>query len=42
VKAAVVLGTRSEIVKLALLIKEMERRGVDFFILYTESTTRTA
>jgi len=35
VRVAIVLGTRPEIIKLAPVIKEMERRGVDFFILHT-------
>jgi UDP-N-acetylglucosamine 2-epimerase (non-hydrolysing) len=34
-KAAVVLGTRPEIIKLAPVIKELERSGIDFFILHT-------
>jgi UDP-N-acetylglucosamine 2-epimerase (non-hydrolysing) len=35
VKVAVVLGTRPEIIKLAPVIKELERSGIDFFILHT-------
>jgi len=34
-KVAVVLGTRPEIIKLAPVIKELERNGIDFFILHT-------
>jgi len=34
-KVAVVLGTRPEIIKLAPMIKELERNSVDFFILHT-------
>ena len=32
---AVVLGTRPEIIKLAPVVKELERRSIDFFILHT-------
>ncbi|MFC1962381.1 non-hydrolyzing UDP-N-acetylglucosamine 2-epimerase [Chloroflexota bacterium] len=34
-KIAVVLGTRPEIIKMAPVIKELERRNADFFILHT-------
>jgi UDP-N-acetylglucosamine 2-epimerase (non-hydrolysing) len=34
-KIAVILGTRPEIIKMAPLIKELERRNSDFFILHT-------
>jgi len=34
-KAAVVLGTRPEIIKLAPVIKELERSSIDFSILHT-------
>jgi UDP-N-acetylglucosamine 2-epimerase (non-hydrolysing) len=34
-KVAVVLGTRPEIIKLAPVIKELERNSIDFFILHT-------
>jgi len=34
-RAAIVLGTRPEIVKMAPVIREMERRKHDFFILHT-------
>ena len=32
---AVVLGTRPEIIKMSPIIRELERKGVDFFILHT-------
>jgi len=35
VKTAVVLSTGSEIIELAPVVKEMERKGVNFFILHT-------
>jgi len=35
VKVAVVLGTRPEIIKLAPVVKELERNSIDFFILHT-------
>jgi len=35
VKVAVILGTRPEIIKMAPVVKELERRHVDFFILHT-------
>ncbi|MEM2930960.1 MAG: UDP-N-acetylglucosamine 2-epimerase (non-hydrolyzing) [Thermoproteota archaeon] len=34
-KIAVVLGTRPEIVKMSPIIKKLENRGLDFFILHT-------
>ena len=34
-KIAVVLGTRPEIIKMAPVIRELERRKADFFILHT-------
>ena len=34
-KIAVILGTRPEIIKLAPVIKELERKKADFFILHT-------
>lgn len=34
-KIAVVLGTRPEIIKMAPVIKELERRDIDFFVLHT-------
>jgi len=35
VKIAVILGTRPEIIKMAPVIRELERRNADFFILHT-------
>jgi UDP-N-acetylglucosamine 2-epimerase (non-hydrolysing) len=35
VKLTVILGTRPEIIKLAPVVKELERRSIDFFILHT-------
>jgi len=35
VKIAIVLGTRPEIIKMAPVIKELERRKTDFFILHS-------
>jgi len=35
VKIAVVLGTRPEIIKMASIIKELERRNIDFLITHT-------
>lgn len=29
------LGTRPEIIKLSLIIKECEKRGLDYFIIHT-------
>ena len=34
-KIAIVLGTRPEIIKMAPLVKQLERRRLDFFILHT-------
>jgi len=34
-KVAIVLGTRPEIIKMAPIIRELERRNMDFFILHT-------
>ncbi|MEM4218364.1 MAG: UDP-N-acetylglucosamine 2-epimerase (non-hydrolyzing) [Candidatus Methanomethylicaceae archaeon] len=34
-KVAVVLGTRPEIIKMSPIVREMERVGMDFFILHT-------
>ena len=34
-KIAIILGTRPEIIKLAPVIKELQRKQVDFFILHT-------
>ena len=34
-KIAIVLGTRPEIIKMAPVIRELETRGVDFFVLHT-------
>jgi UDP-N-acetylglucosamine 2-epimerase (non-hydrolysing) len=34
-KIAVVLGTRPEIIKMSPLIRECERRGLDYFVLHT-------
>ena len=34
-KIAVVLGTRPEIIKMAPVVRELERRNVDYFILHT-------
>ncbi len=34
-KIAVILGTRPEIIKMAPIIKEMDKRGIDYFILHT-------
>jgi UDP-N-acetylglucosamine 2-epimerase (non-hydrolysing) len=35
VRVTIVLGTRPEIIKLAPVIKELERNSIDFFILHT-------
>ena len=32
---AIVLGTRPEIIKMSPVIRECERRGIDYFILHT-------
>lgn len=34
-KIAVVLGTRPEIIKFSPIIRELERRGLDYFVLHT-------
>ncbi len=34
-KVAVIVGTRPEIIKMAPVIKELEKRGADFFIIHT-------
>ncbi len=34
-KIAIILGTRPEIIKMAPLIRELDRRKSDFFILHT-------
>ena len=34
-KLAIVLGTRPEIIKLAPIVKELEQRNLEFFILHT-------
>jgi len=34
-KIAVVLGTRPEIIKTSMIIKEIEKRGIDYFIIHT-------
>jgi len=34
-KAAVILGTRPEIIKMSPIIRELEKRGLDYFILHT-------
>jgi len=34
-KIAVILGTRPEIIKMSPVVRELERRGMDFFILHT-------
>jgi UDP-N-acetylglucosamine 2-epimerase (non-hydrolysing) len=35
VKTAVILGTRPEIIKMSPIIRELEKRSIDFFILHT-------
>jgi UDP-N-acetylglucosamine 2-epimerase (non-hydrolysing) len=35
VRVTIVLGTRPEIIKLAPVIKELERSSIEFFILHT-------
>jgi len=35
VKVAIVLGTRPEIIKMSPIIRELERRGMEYFILHT-------
>lgn len=34
-KVAIILGTRPEIIKMAPVVKELERKRIDFFILHT-------
>ena len=34
-KVSVIIGTRPEIIKMASVIREMEREGLDLFILHT-------
>jgi UDP-N-acetylglucosamine 2-epimerase (non-hydrolysing) len=34
-KTAIVLGTRPEIIKMAPVIRELERRGMDYFVIHT-------
>jgi UDP-N-acetylglucosamine 2-epimerase (non-hydrolysing) len=34
-KIAVILGTRPEIIKMSPVIRELEKRGLDYFILHT-------
>jgi len=34
-KIALVIGTRPEIIKMSPIIRESERRGLDYFILHT-------
>jgi UDP-N-acetylglucosamine 2-epimerase (non-hydrolysing) len=34
-RAAVVLGTRPEIIKMSPIVRELQRRQLDFFILHT-------
>lgn len=34
-KAAIVLGTRPEIIKMSPIIRELEKRELDYFILHT-------
>ncbi len=34
-KIAIIVGTRPEIIKMAPIIKELEKRGADFFIVHT-------
>ncbi len=34
-KIAIILGTRPEIIKLAPIVKEAERRGLDYYVLHT-------
>jgi len=34
-KVAVVLGTRPEIIKMALIVRALEREALDYFILHT-------
>lgn len=34
-RIAIVLGTRQEIIKMSPVIRECEKRGLDYFILHT-------
>ena len=34
-KTAIILGTRPEIIKMSLIIRECEKRGLDYYILHT-------
>jgi UDP-N-acetylglucosamine 2-epimerase (non-hydrolysing) len=34
-KIAVILGTRPEIIKMSPVIRELDRRGLDYFVLHT-------
>lgn len=34
-KIAIVLGTRPEIIKMSPIVRELEKKGIDFFILHT-------
>ncbi|MEM1548873.1 MAG: UDP-N-acetylglucosamine 2-epimerase (non-hydrolyzing), partial [Thermoproteota archaeon] len=34
-KVSIILGTRPEIIKMSPIIRELEKRGIDFFILHT-------
>jgi len=34
-KVAIVLGTRPEIIKMSPIIRALEERGIEFFILHT-------
>jgi len=34
-KLSIILGTRPEIIKLAPIVKELEKRNIEFFILHT-------
>lgn len=34
-KVAIILGTRPEIIKMSLIIRELEKRSIEYFILHT-------
>ena len=34
-RIAIVLGTRPEIIKMSPIIRECEKRGLDYFVLHT-------
>ena len=34
-KTCIILGTRPEIIKMSPVIRECEKRGIDYFILHT-------